>query len=218
MPAKKSRKTAIASPRTKTAYSTAAVNEVAVMAKKPEATFLETAHKRFQLAAEAESRVRTEALDDLRFRTGEQWPEDIKIARSRDNRPCLEMDRIEEFVSKVCNDEREQRPSIQVNPVGSGADRDTAEIEQGLIRHIEVQSQADVPRDHAFEIMVTTGLGYYRIIVEEDEITGEREIYIRWIKNRFSVYRDPNTVKQNYSDARWYFIIEDLAKEDYASQ
>lgn len=128
------------------------------------------------------------------------------------------MDRIDEFVRRACNEERQQRPAIQVNPVGSGADKETAEVEQGLIRHIEVQSQADVARDHAFESMVTSGLGYYRIIIEEDEITGEDEIFIRWIKNRFTIYRDPNTTKPDYSDARWYFVIEDLSREDYKEQ
>lgn len=218
-PKKSKGKTVVAKPKAKTEYSSSSVEkETAVLAETPIDKFLATAHKRWQSAAEAESEVRTHALDDLRFRTGEQWPEDIKITRSKDNRPCLEMDRIEQFVRAVCNEERQQRPSIQVNPVGSGADRDTAEIEQGLIRHIEVQSQADGPRDHAFETMVTTGLGYYRIIVEEDELTGEQEIYVRWIKNRFCVYRDPNTTKQDYSDARWYFIIEDLDREDYEAQ
>lgn len=209
-------KLTVASSEKPNGYSSAKSNEVDVMAKgNTVSEFISQAQRRFQQAAEAESDVRVQALDDLRFRTGNQWPEDIKITRSKDNRPCLEMDQIEQFIRQVCNEERQQRPSIQVNPVGSGADKETAEVEQGLIRHIEVQSQADAARDHAFEMMVTIGFGYYRVIVEEDELTGEQEIYIRWIENPFTVYRDPNTTKQDKSDARWYFIIEDLTKEDY---
>lgn len=212
-------KLVVASPKAKTVYSSASYgNEVTVLADKPVASFLKVAHKRWQAAAEAESQVRIDALDDIRFRAGEQWPKDILIARGLDNKPALEMDRIEQFVRAVCNEERQQRPAIQVNPVGSGADRDTAEILQGIIRHIEVQSQADQARDYAFEIMVSSGLGYYRLIIEEDEITGEQEIFIRWIKNRFSVYRDPNTIRQDRSDAKWYFIIEDMSREDYKEQ
>lgn len=217
-PWNRKRNTVVAEPRKESQYSSAEVKETDVLAKAVPDSFLVTAHKRWQYAAEAEAQIRTEALDDIRFRTGQQWPEDIKITRSKDNRPCLEMDRIEQFVRQVCNEERQQRPAIQVNPVGSGADRDTAEVEQGLIRHVEVQSRADEPRDHAFESMVTSGLGYYRGTIEDDEITGEREIFIRWIKNRFTVYRDPNTTKQDYSDARWYFIIEDLSRDSYLEQ
>lgn len=173
------------------------------------------AHKRFKLAAEAEAHLRAESLTDLKFRSGDQWPADIKVQRSKDGRPCLEMNRLEQFVRMVCNEERQQRPAIQVNPVGDNADVETAEIEQGLIRHIEVQSHADIARDHAFEMMVTIGWGYYRLVVEEDEKTGDLEIYQRKIKNPFSVYFDPHCQSPVYEDARWCFIFEDMPIAQY---
>ena len=184
----------------------------------PVKEFLRIAHKRFERAAKAEQETRREALDDLKFRTGDQWPQDIKINRSKDGRPCLEMDQIEKFIRQVCNEERQQRPAIQVNPVGDGADVETAEIQQGLIRHIETQSPADVPRDHAFEMMVSIGFGHYRLTVEEDELTGDLEIYNRRIKNPFTVYSDPDYQMPDCSDRKWLFIITDMPRDEYKAE
>ncbi len=191
-------------------------NEVEVQADATLAKFMQRALDRFQRAAEAESHTRSEALDDLKFRAGNQWPEDIKNARA--NKPCLTMDRTEQFVRLVCNEERQQRPSIQVNPVGDDADVDTAEIEQGLIRHIEVQSHADMARDHAFELMVSIGFGYYRLLIEEDELTGDLEIYQKRIKNPFTVYFVPPYQDPVYADSKACFIIEDIRREDYEEE
>jgi hypothetical protein len=46
--------------------------------KSDEQSLLEVARKRFDLAVEAESAQRKESLEDLKFRAGEQWPENIK--------------------------------------------------------------------------------------------------------------------------------------------
>ncbi len=120
--------------------------------------FMRLALERFQLAAEAEQRTRTDALDDLEFRSGKQWPDDITTQRGLDGRPCLTINRLPPIIRQVTNEQRQQRPSIQINPVGSGADQDTAEIIQGIIRHIEVNSDAEIAYDTAFESAVTIGL------------------------------------------------------------
>ena len=55
---------------------------------------LRLAHKRFRLCEEAEASIRAQAMDDLKFRIGEQWPDDIKTSRTNDGRPCLTMNRL----------------------------------------------------------------------------------------------------------------------------
>src|SRR6267142_4994754 len=98
--------------------------------------FLRLAQDRFKLAAEAEQKTRTDALDDLKFRAGEQWSQDLETQRGLDGRPCLTINRIPPIIRQITNEQRQQRPSIVVNPIGGGADTDTAEIIQGAIRHI----------------------------------------------------------------------------------
>lgn len=182
--------------------------------------FIGLAMSRFKVAAEASVRSREQSLDDLKFITGEQWPDNIKNERGLDNRPCLTINRCPTIIRQVTNQEREKRPATQVNPVGGGADQDTAEVFQGIIRHIEVQSEAEIAYDDAFESMVGIGFGYWRIFPEyiNDEAgnpTFDQELKIARVKNPFCVYFDPGAVQPDYSDALYCFVVEDLTKEEY---
>ena len=105
---------------------------------------LAEAQKRFELCVEAERTIRKEALDDLRFLSGDQWPEAIKRQRDLDGRPCLTINRLPQFLRQVTNDQRQNRTSIRVSPVDDRGDPETAKVLQGVIRHIEYDSNADV--------------------------------------------------------------------------
>lgn len=178
--------------------------------------FIALARERFRLAEEGEAKVREKSLEDFRFKIGEQWEPTVFQARDRDARPCLTMNRMRQFCRMVTNEQRQQRPSIQINPVGSQADVATAEVLQGIIRHIEMNSQADIAYDHGFESMVTGGFGYWMVktkYVEDD--TDEQEIFICRILNPFTVFFDPRAVEPDYSDAIYAFIIEDMPLETY---
>lgn len=172
--------------------------------------------ERFRLAEEGEAKVREKSLEDFRFKIGEQWEPTVFQARDRDARPCLTMNRMRQFCRMVTNEQRQQRPSIQINPVGSRADVPTAEVLQGIIRHIEMNSQADIAYDHGFESMVTGGFGYWTVrtkyINDDDD---EQEIFICRILNPFTVFFDPRAVEPDYSDAMFAFIIEDMPIEIY---
>ena len=178
--------------------------------------FLRLAGERFRLSAEAEGETRKEALDDLKFLAGEQWTYDIKNSRELDGRPCLTMNHLPQFVRQVTNEQRQQRPSIQVNPIGDQSDKETAEIYQGMIRHIEVNSDAEIAYDTAFEHCVATGFGYWRIVKDYvDDGSDEQELKIKRIRNPFNVYFDPASVEPCYEDARFAFVIEDIPRSEY---
>ena len=173
--------------------------------------FLAACMQRFKLAQEAESEVRKLSLEDLKFSTGDQWPSGIISQRQLDSRPCLVLNRTQQFLRQVTNEQRQQRPAIHINPVGDGATVETADVLQGIIRHIETNSEAEVALDHAFDMMVRTGFGYYRVITDYvDDGSFEQEIFIKRIKNPFTVYFDPHCQEPDYSDARFAFVIEDL--------
>jgi hypothetical protein len=175
------------------------------------------AKKRFEICEDAERDIRDLALDDLRFYAGEHWPEVIKRERELSNRPCLTIDRIGGAVKQVVNDQRQNRPAVHVNPVDDNADPDTAEVLQGLVRHIEYDSSADVAYDTAFQYAaITGGPGYIRVITEyEYEDSTEQCIKIKRIRNPRSVYLDPNATEPDGSDAEFGFIFTWLTKEEY---
>lgn len=192
--------------------------EQSVPKSRPE-DILETAHQRFRLAEEAEKDIRENYLEDMRFRAGEQWPEDVKRDRELDRRPCLTINRMHQAVRQVTNDQRQNRPSIKVHPVDDKADVEIAEIFQGIIRHIEQNSGADVAYDTATETTASGGIGYFRIVTAyADPMSFNQEILIKRIRNPLSVYFDPHSNEPDGSDANWCHIIEDISLEDFKQQ
>lgn len=185
----------------------------------PEEDLIKTILKRFKLASEAEVDIRRLALDDLNFTIGKQWPEDVERERQLERRPCLTVNRLAVLVRQVVNEQRKNRPAIKIDPVGGGADIETAKIIQGLIRHIEVDSKADSAYDTAFSCAVKSGFGYLRLTTEyADPMSFDQDIKIKRIKNPFTVYFDPSCKEVDYSDANWCVITEVMSREEYEDQ
>ena len=132
--------------------------------KSREEDILQEAKEAFKLAKESEEDNRNNARDDIRFaRLGEQWPEKIRAQRERDSRPILTINKLNPHIRQVVNDARQNKPSIKIHPVDNGADPETAEIFNGLIRNIEVSSDAEVAYDTATESAVSGGVGYLTV-------------------------------------------------------
>ena len=181
-----------------------------------EKDLIELALTRFKAAADAEFETRRDSLDDLEFSIGNQWPINIKTQRERKNKPCLVMDQIQQSIRLVCNGYRQQRPSINVNPIGDGADVDTAEILQGVVRHIEVISDAEIPYDWAHECVVRTGFGSWRMLNEyANDESDDQEIFLKPIRNQFTVYWQPGVP---HHEAKWAFIVADETHEEYKDE
>ena len=188
-------------------------------ARKRKNDFLKLALTRFQLASDAEADWRREGLDDLKFSVGRQWAPTVESQRQLDGRPCLVMNRLPQFMHQITNQQRQQQPAVQINPVGSGADVKIAEVIQGLFRHIEINSEAEVAYDHALDLMVSTGKGAWRIVTDYlTEDGDEQDIYIRWIENIFALYGDPNAKLPDRSDKKWAFIVSDMPKPDFLEE
>lgn len=172
------------------------------------------AREAFARAADAEAENRREALDDLRFaRLGEQWPERVRRERELDGRPCLTINRLPAFIRQVVNDARQNSPAISVHPVESGADPETAEVFNGLIRHIEQSSDADVAYDTALDFAVTCGIGYVRINTRYATDDGfEQDLAIERVANPFSIYGDPEATGADSSDWNTAFVVDSLSR------
>lgn len=178
--------------------------------------FLETARKRFRLSAEAESELRRLMLEDMRFYNSEQWPETILTNRTLDNRVSLTINRLPAFVRQVVNQARQSKPSIQINPVDNGADPDTAEVFQGIIRQIERQSKASAAYAKASEDQAIMGRGWWRIVADyASDDSMEQEIRVKRIKDAFTVYGDPGCVEPDDSDSTFCFVIERMPLDTY---
>jgi hypothetical protein len=188
---------------------------------------LAVARSRMTMAMSAFSQTREDELDDLRFYAGSpdnqwQWPADVLQTRGAvqgqtiNARPCLTINKLPQHVHQVTNEQRMNRPGIKVIPADDKADVDVADVFNGVIRHIEYISDADVAYDTACENQVSYGEGYIRLLTEYcDEDTFDQDIKIGRIRNSFSVYMDPMIQDPTGADARWCFVTEDLTKAEY---
>jgi len=194
---------------------------------KSNSDILATARSRMEMAISALSESREDEIDDLKFYAGSpdnhwQWPADVLATRGAvqgqtiNARPCLTINKLPQHVRQVTNDQRQNRPSGKVIPADDKGDVEVAEIFNGIVRHIEYISDADVAYDTACENQVSYGEGYIRVLTEYcDANTFDQDIKIGRVRNSFSVYMDPMIQDPCGSDARWCFITEDVAKKDY---
>lgn len=181
---------------------------------------LEEAKERFENALDAWSEVRAAALDDLRFaRLGDQWPPEIAKQRQLEGRPCLTLNRLPAYIRQVVNDARQNKPTIRVRPVDDTADVNTAEIFNGIIRHIEMISDADVSYDTAIDCSVTQGMGFFYIDIDYAyDNSFDLDIFIRRVSNPQSVLFDPNSEAADSSDWDFAFITEDVDRETFKKE
>jgi hypothetical protein len=180
---------------------------------------IQDAHKFLKFASDADSYNRQEALDDLKFSAGDQWPVEVQNSRNLEARPCLTINKLDGFIRQICNQQRQARPRMKAHSMNSQANAKVADIITGIFKHIEVNSDADTAYDTAFEFAVRMGWGYWRVVtdyVREDSF--DQEIYIKPIPNPFTVYFDPNSQMPDGSDAECCLITEVMSKKDFKAQ
>lgn len=178
---------------------------------------IEDAKAEFARATEAWSDNYNNALEDFRFaRLSEQWPEKVRKQRELEGRPCLTINKLPAFIRQVVNDARQNKPSIRTHPVDSNADPETAEVYNGLIRHIEQSSDADVAYDTAIDHSATGGFGYFKINTRYASDDGfEQDVVIEPVANPFSIVPDPDTTAADSSDWNVAFEIDSLTKKAF---
>lgn len=172
--------------------------------------------KRLELCIKADGSNHADGLEDLQFLSGDQWDETAKRQRKLDGRPCLTINKLPTFLHQVTNDLRQNIPSIKVSPVSDGANVKTAEVTQGMIRHIEYESNAEVAYDTAVANAASIGFGYFRLVTDycyPDSF--DQDIRFKRIRNPFTVYCDPASEEPDGSDAKFWIISSDMPKDEF---
>lgn len=189
------------------------------MAKKDD-EIVKLCHKRFKWWSDFESHNIALFKGDLKFANGDsdnkwQWSQDNQAARK--NKPMLTVNKISQHNRQITNEARQNKPCIKYLPVDSGADVKTAEILNGLVRHVEANSNADLAYDTADEFAVDAGLGYWYIDTDYiDDKTFDQEIYINTIDNPLNVALDHRPgYAQDGSDAKWGMLFYDMPIDEF---
>lgn len=171
-----------------------------------------------QISAAADSNNRADGLAALAFLAGDQWDPQARDQRRLQMRPCLTINKLPTFLHQLTNDQRQNVPSIKVHPAEDG-DVDTAEVMQGLIRHIEYSSGADACYDTAVNSAAAVGFGYFRLVTQYcDEKSFDQDIVFKRIRNAFTVYYDPAAVEPDGSDQTKCAISVKMPRTEFKRQ
>ena len=182
--------------------------------------YFSLAKKRKEQAAAFWKDMFDEFDTDNRLTNADQWKEADRNARENSGRPALQFNRQANNVQLITNTNRANKPAIRVNPV-SDATVEEAKYYQGIIRHIEYISRADMCREMALEPAVTGGFGHYRITTRyvdpEEPDPFAQDIYLEPIVDPKSVLWDPAVFKRlNFrEDAKWCQVLVRLPWEEY---
>jgi len=168
----------------------------------------------------AERENRKNGKEDAKFADGDQWDPAVKTARELANRPALTFNRMEGFLHQVENEVRQNRTEIKISPVDSAVDKDTAAVDQGLVRQIQHDSRADAATTAAFEEACRTGLGAFTLsarYVGDDSF--DQELVVRQIPDAINrCWFDTLTKDPDRADMRFAFEVDLLSKENFKAQ
>lgn len=188
-----------------------------------DAKIVAEAKKRFEYCQAWEADYREKEGHDLKFANGDpdnnwQWEEQLRTYRQDRNKPCLTINKVRQHNLQVINDAKQNKPGVSIRPVGDGATYEAAQVFEGVVRHIEYISNAEVAYDTATTFQVESGTGYWRVVHDYLPDSFDQEIYIRRIKDPDSVYLDPDINEVDGSDARYGFVFEDVPRDEFEKQ
>ena len=180
-----------------------------------EKDILEEARDRLKIATDSESDNRKRAKEAIEFREGKQW-DDSPVPSASMDEPEITVNLTDALVRRVENNIRQQIPRGKCHPVGDGADIETAEILNGIGRHIEVRSDATVAYDMAATAALDGGWGYFRLVAEfVDRKSFQKDLRILPIRNTFTVFMDPGAIMPSGLDQNWCLISVKMPRQEY---
>lgn len=202
-----------------------------VITKKPidmqeegEEGLIKLAKERSLIASKYWQRTYDLSRDDTAFAYGNQW--DDKALEVRKGRPTLTLNKMGQFIMRLVGDQRQNVQQIKCISAGNfdavvqNADA-TKEYKQsqlleGLIRNIEVISNAPYQYKTAFQHAVEGGFGWLRVLTDyTDGDSFDLDLKIQAVRHRYTVLIDPDAVEPDASDMNWAFITERMSAEEF---
>lgn len=162
-----------------------------------------------------DSEQRERAIDDMKFAfvAGHQW--DSHLTKKRRGRPCYEFNQQRQMVRRITGQQLKNKPQIKVRAVEDN-DVGTADVINGLIKNIEVQSSAENAYDTAFQWACGGGYGVLRVVAEyESGDTFDQCLKIKTVMDPFTTFCDPMAREWDRSDAQFWFVTEIIPIDDF---
>lgn len=170
---------------------------------------------RYDYAKDQWEDIRAEGDLDMKYVGLDPWPEAEKLQR-KGVRPCLVMDEYGQYANQVINDVRQNKRAIQVEPEGYGTNDQTAMQVGDLFRNIEYESNAQSAYICGFENMLNRSEGGW--IVRRKYVNDrsfDQKLVIDRIPNVNASYPDPDCKQADFSDAKWWFLLDKCPRKEY---
>lgn len=174
--------------------------------------------KCYDAAHKANIHNREAENERLRFYVGGdlQWRDAELTKRRNQRRPWVTINRCKAAVDQIEGDIRLNPPGPQVHPVGGGADADTADIIEGLIRETEYRSIAKTAYSTAGKYSASGGYAVIELATEfSDEHSFSQRLKILSVEDPSTVFFDPTSRMANRQDAAWAGKLKMYTESDY---
>jgi len=174
----------------------------------------------FALVEDAERDQRKKAVEDMLFVDSEDGQWDDNARKARKNRPMYTVDLVSEALNQIIGDQRQSKTRVKVNPDGGGADVDTANIYDGIIRSIEKQSHAENAYDNSFKESLKGGYGGWRYLTKyNDDDIFKQDIVVKPINSAVtSLYFNVDAKEYDKRDATKAWLITEMSTAAFEAE
>lgn len=155
---------------------------------------------------DATEQLRRSEEESLGFWLGgeKQWREGEVARRRSNNRPVITVNRCKPACDQVINEAINNPPGPKAHPVGDGADKDGADILEGLIREVEYRSNASQAYIQGLQYATAGGRGCFELATEYvSDHSMEQQLIVKGIEDPSMVFTDPNAREWCMKDAMW---------------
>ena len=171
---------------------------------------------------EATKDLRDASQESLKMWLGgkHQWLAAEVAARMGKNRPLVTINRCKPVVDQIENECRQNPPGPQALPVGGGADKDGADILEGLIREYEYRSDAhNTAYAMALRYACAGNYGVFELATEyENERSFEQRLIVKQAEDPSMYFVDPAARGACREDAMWAGKVRVLTEDQLIEQ
>lgn len=168
--------------------------------------------KEFQSAVDKERDWREEAKEDFEFYCGKQWSDNDRRTLNEQGRPTLTINRVRPLINLLSGYQRFNRYESEFLP-RTKDDIDLCTVRKGITKYIFDQCDYNSQESAAYLNGIICGKGWLECTYEYDYKTLDGYINIRNV-SPFDIYVDPESVKIDYSDARFIFKAKWVDKDE----
>jgi len=156
---------------------------------------------------------------DVKFFNGIQYDEQwARASRARGRKVQIQLNMLPQNVQVIENQIRQMDIAVVVHSTDEKGSEETAEIFEGIFRHIENCSNAKQAYISAYgkNGALVPGLGFVKWNKRYVSNTSmEQELYIEEIKDPFRILVDYYAKKSDFSDAEFWFEFDLYSKDDF---